>query len=381
MILRYRSPAGTYGVGVDVTAGFAPTLVEQYNAPDVLTVTGPLDVLAPLAVQGSGVRLESDEATDVYLLSRLNPASSTSDGVYSEEYTLVYTSMTSWLWARITYPDPSKAWGSQTTQTNYVRPSGNVESTILDLINKNLGPGALSPRRLAGLSIPASGNRGGTRGFTFPRFDPLGEDIAQVAEGAGLRVRIVDDGSGGLTVQIDEAADLSTTASYGTPLAGGRGWVAADWSIDMSVPDLTVALVAGSGQGTARTMLEVPDATGALTTYGRREGFVDQRQTSDTTELTNAGTDALTSGLKPVSINVTIPDLPGLRLGTDVPLGSVVGLNLAGIRVTERLRTVTTTWAVDGVTRVGGIGSDSQGVTRTDEQIRQLQRDMRRAQP
>ncbi len=381
MILRYRSPAGVYGRGVDATAGFAPTLVEQYNGPDVLTVTGPLDVLAPLAVEGSGVRLESDEASDVYALSTLAPSSSTDGGLYSEQYTLTYTSMTSWLWSRITYPDPSRAWESQTTAENYMWPSGDVESSILDLIDKNLGPGALPARRLSGLSIPASGNRGGTRAFTFPRFDPLGEDVAQVAEAAGLRVRIVDDGSGGLTVQVDAAADLSDTASYGTPRAGGRGWVAADWSIDMSVPDLTVALVAGSGQGTARAMVEVPDATGALSTYGRREGFVDQRQTGDDDELTAAGTDALTSGLKPVNISVTIPDLPGLRLGTDVPLGSVVGLNLAGIRVAERLRTVTTTWAVDGVTRVGGIGSDSQGVTRTDEQIRQLQRDMRRAQP
>lgn len=79
-------------------------------------------------------------------------------------------------------------------------------------------------------------------------------------------------------------------------------------TLKSAAPKFTRAIVLGQDEGTARQVVEVTnDQTTALeAAYGRRVTVVDQRQTDDITEQTQAGTDALTQAMASTS-NEAVP--------------------------------------------------------------------------
>jgi hypothetical protein len=88
------------------------------------------------------------------------------------------------------------------------------------------------------------------------------------------------------TAKIRFAKDLANLSAY---------------EVEIRRPTATHVLAAGGGEGTARTFVEVD----TVSDYGRIESFVDQRQTSDTTELTNAANAELTKGATRVAASAT----------------------------------------------------------------------------
>jgi hypothetical protein len=114
---------------------------------------------------------------------------------------------------------------------------------------------------------------------------------------------------------------------------------------------------------------------------GRRvEVFVDQRNTTDTGELDKAGDDEITDGANPVSVKAEIPDVRGMRLITDVPIGSIVGLDLDGDFITDRVRQVTTEITAEGDLVTGVVGSSDAGLTRDQAQFLKLRKALRKVQ-
>jgi len=200
--------------------------------------------------------------------------------------------------------------------------------------------------------MAGSQGRGGTVTIRA-RFDRLGELAAKLAEGAGLRVRVIYTpamvlGAGWLDVRLEEAPDVSVWARFGTPSSGGPGLLAPDWQYSFSAPALTRAEVAAGGLGAARILREEGDAD-AEALWGRRiETLVDQRQTTDATEIAQAGTDAITEGVGQTSVEVKVLDSRGVDIGRDIPVGARVAATLDGLLVRERIREVTTTVAVQG---------------------------------
>lgn len=375
VMLRFRDVDGSTG---DIVSDVTGTLTQMFNFPDTLVATGASDVMAPFVVPGSGVILEDGDTGTSFEGFMCHPQEN------PRSTTITWKSWDYFFWKRISWPNPSSAWSAQTTNASYVV-TGSSESVILDLINKNLGPGAYntSPhfRRLPTLTIPSSLNRGSTRKVTT-RFEVIGDLIRAIGNAEGLGVKIVDDGSGGLTVQITAAPDLTATARYGTASVGGPGVVSEDWSVETGAPDATAVLAAGQGVGTARATLSSVDIP-AGAAWGYAEQFSDQRQTSDLTEVQKSADDDLSRLANLVTVSATIPDIEGLRLGTTngVPLGALIGLDLGKNSLDERLRRVTTTFSPSGLTRSGLVGDENAGVTRTQQQIRELSAAFRRSQP
>lgn len=339
-------------------------LVNRCNFPDTLQVTGRSDHLKPLFtasdgtldVSGGAILDDGNGRRFSGFITNLKRGKVTS--------TITFTSDLMRIWPPLVYPTPSQPITNQTTDYGDVR-TGPAETVLLGYINANAGPGALLARRVPGLVIPTSAGRGGTASRTS-RLDILGPLVAELAEAAALRVNVLQDGSS-LLVTVDDMPDLSATAKYGTPDHGGPGMLGEDWEYEITRPAINVAEVAGGGEGTLRKFRERIDAD-SVAIWGRIEGLVDQRQTTDNTELDKAGDDELAGAAQPVAITAAVLDEPGRRLGVDVPMGALLTLDLDdGLRIVDRLRQVTTTFAVnDGEKSVsveGVVGSVDAGLT------------------
>lgn len=345
--------------------------VQQHNGLHSFSATGPLDVMRAFQEKGTGAVVSDIDGP--FFSGSYYSTDKSQDGA-----TVTWIADTKSLLRRVVYPAPSDPWSEQTSA--YDVRSAPAETVILGLIDANLGPGALTARRLPRLTIPTSLGRGGTVA-TRLRFQNLGEEIFSIAEFAGLGVRIVETGLGTLTVEVTQPADLSAKARYGTHVQGGPGRISGDWTYRETAPEATTILSAAQGDLTARVCLEQPNAA-AETLWGfRAESFMDARDTDQNAEIIQRMTDELAKADSPVEISATIPDMPKYRLGTDVPLGSKVMLTLDGEVVIERLRTITTTYEPEAVRRVGTVASIDNDISRTWRELLAMRTQLRRQQP
>jgi hypothetical protein len=368
--LRARAADRSAGAFAEFTSA---TLVERYGLPDTLQIVGRARDLGDFVTPGSGCTF-ADESGGRRFNGLLTQIVRKGDG----------TGVLTWagddlrLWDRIVYPDPAHAITAQTL--DYDVRTGPAESVLLNYIKFNAGPSALAARRVAGLTVPASAGRGATI-TTTARLDVLGRLITDIAEAAGLRVRVVQDGTD-LDVVVSVVPDLTATARYGSADAGGPGLLADDWSYTLNRPTTNDAIVAGGGEGAARLFVEQADSGAQALWAARIESMVDQRQTSDTGELTQAGVDELAGGAAPVEITATVLDSPDLRIGVDVPLGALVSLDLAGELVVDRLRQITTEITVASgsptVKITPLIGSLDAALTRDQKQFLAMKRALRK---
>lgn len=365
--LRQRSGALTPG---KVYTDWTGTLVERTNLPDTLQVEGPLERLRDLLVPGSGVTLEDGVGTR--FSGPLTEFTKRGDGTC----TATFASDLIWLWGRICYPTPAAVWQSQSA--DYDTRTGAAETVLLAFVNANVGPGALAARQRPGLTLPTTLGRGGTVTITA-RFDNVGQLVRDIAEAAGLRVTVLQAGAS-LVLAVDQPADLSAWARYGTGDAGGPGILSEEWEYTVKAPELTRALVGGGGEGAARILRERASTPVESLWGNRSEVFVDQRNTSDTAELDKAGDDEIADGAEPVQIRATVPDVEGMRLVSNVPVGSLVGLDLDGDFIVDRLRQVTTEIAADGTTISGVVGSSDAGLTRDQTAFLKLRKALRKVQ-
>lgn len=366
--LRARGPGF---VGGKVYQDWSAVLVERHNTPDTLQIIGSLDSLRGLLEPGMGVTLE--DSSGIRFSGPLTQFTKRGD----QSCVATFASDLIWLWGRVCYPDPTSAWTSQSASAYDIR-TGPAETVALDFINANAGPGALVERQVSGLVVPASAGLGGTTKVSA-RFDNLGQLVSDIAEAAGLRLRVIQNGTN-LDVSLTTVADLSGWARFGTHEEGGPGQLAEDWDYKVKMPEVTHAMVAGEGDLTARVTRERSDLAASSLWSNRVEVFIDQNNTTDTAELDAAGDKALLDGANPLEVGATIPDVDGLRLGTNVPIGSIVALDLDGDVVTDRLRQVATTIGPDGDTKAGVVGSPTAGLTQDQKRFFALRRSLRKVQ-
>ncbi|WIB69806.1 siphovirus ReqiPepy6 Gp37-like family protein [Curtobacterium sp. MCBD17_026] len=315
-------------------------VIERHNVTGAKagawSVTGLNRGLAGLLTAGNGVILFRDGVKimsgDIVSIAR-----------GATESTVSGWSDTACLDDRLIAPNPTQPWSAQANA--YDNRSGPAETVLLGYINANAGPGALPARRVAGLRVPVSAGRGKTT-TVKGRFDKLGTIAADVAESGGLHHDIIqgeDDLGPFLQTTVRPVADRSPNVRFGTAGSFTGAVVGRDWSYTLERPTVTRAVVAGGGEGAARILVERSDIA-AEATWGRRtEQIVDQRQTTSSTELAQAGDDALADGANPVSVSFTVTDQPDVRYRRDWQVGDRVGVNIDGLDFTDVVREVTTT--------------------------------------
>lgn len=329
-------------------------LVERFNAPSTWVLTGPASALAAFTpgmgciVDRNGKQLVSGQ---VRSFGR-NYSTDPDTGRVNDTITLGFVEDTDELWSRLLWPDPSIALltgASRTFPVTHDVRTGTAEARLLAYVAAHLGPAAnLTTRRLSTLRLPVSGERGPT-GKTSARMLVLGDVVAALAEEAGLRVQIAAGESGGahLALTLTPVTNVSENVVFGDITTARATAFVSEWDYQLDSPTLTDAVVFAAGSGTARLGYLFSDAA-VRTMWGRRrEVLVDQRQTSDATEITAAGTEALKEGQTPVRVSFTVADSADVIYGRDYALGWRVGVELPGLPVAVADNTVReATWSV-----------------------------------
>jgi hypothetical protein len=323
------------------------TVIERHNVSDqsgtaagTWSVTGATQGMNGLLTPGNGAIFFRD---DVPIMS--GPITSISRGEIVS--TVSGFGDLEILNDRILYPSPANPITSQSTA--YDNRSGAAETVLLGYVNANIGPGAYAARRVSSLRLPADQGRGGAAAVTISgRLEQLGTTVSDIAEMGGFHVDIIqmEDSSGPyLQLTIDPVVDRSANVRFGPVSDFTGGLMGSGWSYELKRPTVTDAVSAGGGVGVNRVFIEQVDADAESLWAAKVEIVVDQRQTTDPVQLTQAAQNALASGANPVAVAFTITDSPDIQYRRDWKIGDKVGVFVDGMDLSDVVREVTTTVA------------------------------------
>lgn len=363
--------------------------VKRYGLPNTWTLTGPPAGLLPFTpgmgciLDRDGVQVDSGTVRDVWRTRRFDATT----GRVEDEVTLAFTSDKDVLWSRLLYPDPahdltgtmSKFSRSHDTRT------GSREAILLGYIGANLGPSApIVRRRLDSLLVPASAGRGGSTSYKA-RMNVLGDVVVELAEAGNLIVDVQHDESTGvprLALSVDSAPDVSADVVFGPQEVARATAPIVELEYRIQAPELTDAVVFSAGEETARDAARFSDEA-AVSLWGmRREVLVDQRQTDDPQQVTDAGLQALEDGASPVSASFTVAASADVQVGREFDTGWRVGIEIpelpAGWVLDNRVREITTTVNRDSPERhdivVGTPGASANSTRQAQVLARALRR-------
>ncbi len=249
--------------------------------------------------------------------------------------------------------------------------TGAAETLMRDLVNVNVGPGALVARRIPGLTLATSGSAGLSVAFKALPFEKLGEALRRIAlAGGGLTFGIRQVGRG-LVFDADAIRDRSQQVRYSIQLGNVDGLV-----IRREAPTATVAVVGHLSDDDPPIVREVVN-TPALDAWGRREVWVSVGDDATEAEIAQAGNEALADGAPKIGVVVTGADGPGQHYGVDYLVGDYVGVELGN---RQTLKEIVTQVHVAITPREGAkftpkIGTgDVVGSTATSNAIRAMDR-------
>lgn len=280
----------------------------------------------------------------------------------------------------LAYPDPATADPTAQRFANDVR-TGAAETLLRSYVAFNICNGAIATGgalswapagRLVGLRSklrlqgPGAG-RGPTLAFS-PRFDNLLELCQNIAVAGGLTFDVVQNGSY-LELVVSQPVDRSP---YVRMDIDNQQLATVDFGYGS--PTATRPIVGGDGDGTARTIVERTNSPvlAAEALWGRRiETFVDQRQTSDLSQLQQAGDAILTAqGVTIPSMKVTPSDDLAMIYMRDWFLGDVVAVTVGVRQVTATVTEAAI--AVNNGVLVGATVGDPTGFESSDVQASRI---------
>lgn len=255
------------------------------------------------------------------------------------------------LWGRITFPAaPSLDLNAAYSDDR----SGTASTVMRQYVDVNAGPGADVTRRWAGLTLAADPAIGSAVSFSA-RNESLGDVLAQLAivgGDIGFRVAQELDGSD-LEFSVYEPEDVSGSAIF----QPGLGNLAA-YTYSAKAPTVTRTIVGGQGEGTLRTFVERSDPVAEALWGMRLESFVDQRNTSVTDELEQAGDEELADNGAQTSIELEPVDTDAVSYGVHYRVGSLVTVRtLEGVEVIDRVRQVEIALGPNGETITPTVGT------------------------
>jgi hypothetical protein len=265
---------------------------------------------------------------------------------------------TAWIYRRLAWPTPTLGYFTQT---------GPLSQVLAALVDHNLGPA--SPwawRKVPGLTVPVPAPVGGTITVNA-RYQNLLAFMQDTSRPAGVIFDIV-----GLQFRAFLPRDLGAVFSAGLETLGG-------WKARAQAPNLNYALVAASGQLQSRLTRTVSDQA-SVDTWGLFEGFVDQRQTSDTAEMDKAGAEAVAAGVIPTTVVFTPLDTEGQKFGEDWQLGDLVTVKAGDLTVYDQIREVHVLLDDAGATVTPSVGAPAgdlqlfRSIAGLDRRVRQLER-------
>lgn len=238
-----------------------------------------------------------------------------------------------WLARRLAHPTPTLSTPPYSTQAHDVR-TGPAETVIKEYVDANAGPGAVTARRVQGLTVATTLSTGSTI-TGRARWKPLLDFVRELAatDGFGLTANgLVFDVVAPRTSAVVFSRENGNLGSY-------------DYSDD--APEATFVIVAGQGEGTARQIVEVSDAS-ALADWGRIESFRDRRDTAVEAELTQAGVETLADAASATAIAFDVVDGVAGTFADDYRVGDWVTVELEDATLVDQVREAHVKVSADG---------------------------------
>lgn len=266
---------------------------------------------------------------------------------------------TSVLAERLAYPTPSTDDVTAQTQAHDIENNVPCSTAMYGYVKRNLVSGFAPASRVVPNLVLSADQGLGSLIRKSARFDILGELLSEIAIVDGLGFDIKQQGDS-LVFNVYEPADRSREIRMDV-----ENNTLASTAFGYGSPGLTKAIVAGQGDLTERTFVQVEtvEADDAEALWHRRiERFIDQRNTDDLTELTQAGLEALAeSGSTLTSIDVIPSSDQTMAYGTDWNLGDKVTVVVGGEEISATVSQVAISVEADGI-RVGATVGKAVGV-------------------
>lgn len=355
--------------------GILPTLggsvVLRNN--DVSTFSLDMDGDDPLAVRfEKGWRVIIEDDGIQYLAGTANRRGrSSKTGV--QDLALSGVDDMAWLRDMITLPSPSNAADNQGDDA-YYKAKGTAQQLITDLVRTHLGQTARTEyRRPLFVSSPSGG---GAQVSINSRFKTVLEEVEKLAR-RKLTVRMRQDDTTQRTVMdVAPGRDLTRAVRLTERNAG-----LTDWELVEEAPEVTSVLVAGQGEGEARTLKLV---SGNENDWGFRAlRFQDRRDTDELDQLIQAGEETLEEGRAKSTISLEIGETETVKFGEDFWLGDTITVQLKdGAVVTDIVQSAQIDWTETGreVKLTIGPVLDEQDAPRWVPLVRQLMSQIRALQ-
>lgn len=281
-----------------------------------------------------------------------------------------------WLHARLASPQPGASAPPYSATEHDVR-TGQCSTVLRQYVDYNAGPSAVSARRVSwggvGGLVLGTNPLVGTTITGRARWQNLLELLAELAlAGGDIGFRVLHTGTA-MEFQVFQPADKSSTVHFSHELGNLAGYQYAT-----EIPAVDHVYVGGGGEGTARIIREKQDPFG-VAAHGRFEAFRDQRHTSDTGELDQAGQEHLDENAGKVTLSLTPLDTVQQAYRTHWDLGDKVTAFLDDEPVVERIREVKFTFdesghpeAIEPVLGTPGAGALLDLFTRLERQNRRI---------
>ena len=257
----------------------------------------------------------------------------------------------------ITLPSPSRAADNQVDGSHYTA-KGPAAEVIFGLVRTHVAQGARAEFRTPLRVSSTWADEPGGVVSVKTRFKPLLEEVQQAAKTGGITfsTRMNSDGAIRFQQSVPEDRSRYIRLSEDNDALG-------QWSMERSRPEVTKVLVAGQGEGDARTLKLVE---GNPNDWGtNRIVFQDRRDTDELDDLIEAGEETLADGAETASISVDLVDTPAMRFGVDFHIGDLVTVQLAnGATIVDGVQEVELSYSStgrDGTLTVGPTGEDHEG--------------------
>lgn len=231
---------------------------------------------------------------------------------------------------RLALPDPTKL-PEDDAQPEAWTGTNTGERVIRALVNANCiaSTGVVAYRKIPMLALgpeSVAGGAGATIAFRS-RFEPLGDALRRAALLSGGLVFWTEQTATQVLFHVRQPVDRTGECRYSRSVGNLRGI-----HMESEAPTVSDAIVAGGGEGADRILKR--RVSTAARSWGVRERFIDQRQTVDDTELTQAGDEALAEGAETAKLTVVVvadPDQPTPDVGDLVTVELWPGHELAQV--------------------------------------------------
>ncbi|WP_027930690.1 siphovirus ReqiPepy6 Gp37-like family protein [Amycolatopsis thermoflava] len=312
-----------------------------------LTVPADNPLIGELVKPGAGLRVFTSALPGTAVFT--GPWTSMEVRKTAEERTYTFTGVddTVWLKRRQASPSPTEGFPPYTVSAKDTVSNQPCSTVLGYYVNRNIGPDAHSSRKHPLWTYSANPGLGANVSGEA-RWQPLLTLLQElaVANGNNIGFKVIQNG-GAYQLYPFQPQDRTATVMFSEKLGN-----LADFTYSIEAPEANYVYVGGDGEGTARTFKERSDGE-SIARWGRIEGeLVDRPGTTDTTQLEQAGDEALIDRQEKVSLSLTPIESKYMRFGADFYLGDKVTVQLEGDtedgRIQEVIREVKISLTPDG---------------------------------